>query len=53
MILCRKRQIRSLPEYWMFRTGQNPTGGTLNVDRRREIYRLACKYDIVILEDGA
>lgn len=34
------------------RTGQNPTGGTLSVERRREIYRLACVHDIVILEDG-
>lgn len=33
-------------------TGQNPTGATLPLERRREIYAIAQKYDIVILEDG-
>ncbi|GAB1218128.1 hypothetical protein ATERTT37_007380 [Aspergillus terreus] len=31
--------------------GQNPTGGTLSVDRRREIYALCRQYDIIIIED--
>ena len=31
--------------------GQNPTGATLGVERRKEIYALCCKYDIVIIED--
>ncbi|KAI4163691.1 MAG: hypothetical protein LQ342_002725 [Letrouitia transgressa] len=31
--------------------GQNPTSGTLSVERRKEIYALCCKYDIVIIED--
>ena len=31
--------------------GQNPTSGTLSVTRRREIYALCVKYDIVIIED--
>ncbi|KAL4888593.1 pyridoxal phosphate-dependent transferase [Aspergillus ambiguus] len=31
--------------------GQNPTGGTLSVDRRREIYALCQQYDIIIVED--
>ncbi|KAF2267278.1 PLP-dependent transferase [Lojkania enalia] len=31
--------------------GQNPTSGTLSVARRKEIYALAVKYDIVIVED--
>jgi aromatic amino acid aminotransferase I / 2-aminoadipate transaminase len=33
-------------------TGQNPTGATLPLERRREIYAIAQKYDIVIMEDG-
>lgn len=33
------------------RTGQNPTGGTLSIERRREIYALCQKYDVVIIED--
>ena len=31
--------------------GQNPSGGTLNRRRRREIYALCEKYDILIIED--
>lgn len=31
--------------------GQNPTGGTLSVERRKEIYAICHKYDIVIVED--
>jgi DNA-binding transcriptional MocR family regulator len=31
--------------------GQNPTSGTLGVERRRAIYELCVKYDIVIIED--
>ncbi|KIJ26428.1 hypothetical protein M422DRAFT_212501 [Sphaerobolus stellatus SS14] len=32
-------------------TGQNPTGATLPVERRRAIYAIAQKYDVIILED--
>lgn len=31
--------------------GQNPTSGTLSVARRKELYALCVKYDIVIIED--
>ena len=31
--------------------GQNPTSGTLSVQRRTEIYALCVKYDIIIVED--
>lgn len=31
--------------------GQNPTSGVLSLQRRREIYALCCKYDIIIVED--
>lgn len=32
-------------------TGQNPTGSSLSVERRKAIYALACKYDFIIVED--
>ena len=32
-------------------TGANPTGGTMRVERRREVYRLAREHDLLILED--
>lgn len=31
--------------------GQNPCGSTLGDDRRQAIYKLACKYDVIIVED--
>lgn len=32
-------------------TGQNPTGSCLSIERRRAIYRLAQKHDLIIIED--
>ncbi|KAL0264088.1 Aromatic/aminoadipate aminotransferase 1 [Diplodia seriata] len=32
-------------------TGQNPTGATQSAQRRRDIYRVAREYDLIILED--
>ncbi|ODQ79301.1 hypothetical protein BABINDRAFT_162327 [Babjeviella inositovora NRRL Y-12698] len=32
-------------------TGQNPTGSSLPVDRRKAIYEICCKHDILIIED--
>lgn len=34
-----------------YRTGQNPTGGTLSIERRKEVYALCQKYDVIIIED--
>ena len=31
--------------------GQNPTGGTLSVQRRKEIYAVCVKFDVIIVED--
>ncbi|KAF2455615.1 aromatic amino acid aminotransferase 1 [Lineolata rhizophorae] len=31
--------------------GQNPTSGTLSVQRRKELYALCSKYDVIIIED--
>lgn len=32
-------------------TGANPTGTVLPLERRREIYRLCCEYNLLLLED--
>ena len=32
-------------------TGQNPTGTTMSLERKKRIYSLACQYDLVIVED--
>lgn len=34
------------------RCGQNPTGSTLSLERRKKIYAIAQKHDLIILEDG-
>lgn len=36
-----------------YRCGQNPTGSTLTVERRKQIYSLAQKFDLIIVEDGS
>ncbi|XP_011311639.1 kynurenine/alpha-aminoadipate aminotransferase, mitochondrial [Fopius arisanus] len=33
--------------------GANPTGSVLTIDRKKEIYKLAQKYDFLIIEDDA
>lgn len=32
-------------------TGQNPTGATMDTERRRKVYRICQKHDVFILED--
>lgn len=32
-------------------TGANPTGTVMPIHRRKEIYRLACEYNFLIIED--
>lgn len=32
-------------------TGQNPTGATMSADRRRAVYKVCQKHDIIIVED--
>lgn len=34
-------------------TGSNPTGTTMPLERRLEVYRICCEYNILILEDDA
>jgi aromatic amino acid aminotransferase I / 2-aminoadipate transaminase len=40
------------PPNLISRCGQNPTGCTLSLNRRRKIYELAQRWDLVIIEDG-
>lgn len=42
----RPRVIYTIP------TGQNPTGSTASVERRKAVYEVCQKHDIIILEDG-
>ncbi|KAF4765652.1 hypothetical protein HAV15_003798 [Penicillium sp. str.  len=63
MLASGKGGLQDVLENWDFRrgrrphlmytvsTGQNPTGGTLSVERRKEIYALCQKYDVIIIED--
>lgn len=32
-------------------TGQNPTGSTIKIDRKKKIYKLAQEHDLIIIED--
>ncbi|XP_034825986.1 kynurenine/alpha-aminoadipate aminotransferase, mitochondrial isoform X1 [Maniola hyperantus] len=49
-----ERLTRGLPMpkmLYLIPTGNNPTGTVLPEPRRRQIYELACKYDLLIVED--
>ncbi|MBQ6752775.1 MAG: PLP-dependent aminotransferase family protein [Clostridia bacterium] len=44
---CRKvKFIYTIPNF------QNPTGYTMSLEKRKQLYELASKYDIIILEDN-
>ena len=32
-------------------TGSNPTGTTMTLERKKEMYKICCQYNILILED--
>ncbi|XP_043265916.1 kynurenine/alpha-aminoadipate aminotransferase, mitochondrial-like [Colletes gigas] len=54
METLRKRQLsgKKMPKLmYLNATGSNPTGVTIPLDRRREIYRIACEYNFLILDD--
>ena len=33
--------------------GQNPTGATMSMQRKRDVYAVCCAHDVIILEDDA
>ncbi|KAB0792112.1 hypothetical protein PPYR_14073 [Photinus pyralis] len=45
------RQLKMPKILYINPTGANPVGTTLPLDRRQEIYRICCDYNILILED--
>jgi aromatic amino acid aminotransferase I len=45
------RQSRKPRVMYIIPTGQNPTGSSMPADRRREVYAVAQRHDLVILED--
>ncbi|CAI6350117.1 unnamed protein product [Macrosiphum euphorbiae] len=48
----RKRKMMPIPKMiYVNPTASNPAGTTLPTHRKREIYRLACEYNMLILED--
>ena len=49
--LC-KENIKNPPKVlYTIPTGQNPSGATLTIERKKKIYELACKYNFIIMED--
>ncbi|MCR4616049.1 MAG: PLP-dependent aminotransferase family protein [Clostridiales bacterium] len=40
------RFIYTIPNF------QNPSGATMSFEKRRKLYDLACKYDVIIIEDN-
>ncbi|KAG8230460.1 hypothetical protein J437_LFUL009949 [Ladona fulva] len=47
-----KRSSKGVPKLMYINpTGANPTGSVLTLERKKEIYKLACEYDLLILED--
>ncbi|XP_050430915.1 kynurenine/alpha-aminoadipate aminotransferase, mitochondrial-like [Adelges cooleyi] len=52
ILSTRRKHGWSMPKViYINPTGSNPTGIVMPNDRRRELYRLACEYNIIILED--
>ncbi|KAI9784164.1 MAG: Aromatic/aminoadipate aminotransferase 1 [Geoglossum umbratile] len=46
-----KRQARRPILLYTVPSGQNPTGATQGLERRKELYKVAQKYDLYIIED--
>eukprot|EP00040_Diaphanoeca_grandis_P013028 m.65915 g.65915 ORF g.65915 m.65915 type:complete len:449 (+) comp23618_c0_seq2:179-1525(+) len=46
-----KSQIKKPRVLYTIPTGANPSGGTMTVQRRQEVYRIAQAHDLLILED--
>lgn len=49
---CLENPLMKMPKLmYVNPTGANPNGATLPLERRQEIYKICCKYNILILED--
>lgn len=52
LLAQRKRENKKMPKVlYVNPTAANPCGVTLSEDRKREVYRLACEYNFLIIED--
>lgn len=52
--VLRNRQLegKKMPKLMYINpTGANPTGTVIPLERRKEIYKIACEYDFLILDD--
>lgn len=43
---CKVKFLYTIPNF------QNPSGVTMSLEKRKALYDLACKYDIIVLEDN-
>ncbi|XP_044746021.1 kynurenine/alpha-aminoadipate aminotransferase, mitochondrial [Coccinella septempunctata] len=51
---CSTDPTKKMPKiFYINPTAANPTGVTIPLDRKKEIYRICCDYNILILEDDA
>ncbi|MEM1705194.1 MAG: PLP-dependent aminotransferase family protein [Thermosphaera sp.] len=48
-----RREGRKVKLIYTIPTGQNPSGLTLDPDRRKQVLEVASKYDILVVEDAA
>ncbi|XP_065204007.1 kynurenine/alpha-aminoadipate aminotransferase, mitochondrial-like [Planococcus citri] len=49
----RKRNLPMPKVFYLNPVGSNPTGEIISVEKKREIYKLACEYNLLIFEDDA
>lgn len=53
-LLAEARESDSVPRFlYTVPTGQNPTGSTVPLARKKEIYAICAEFDVVIIEDDA
>lgn len=51
---CGTDPTKKMPKiFYINPTAANPTGVTIPLDRKKEIYKICCQYNILILEDDA
>lgn len=51
MLMLTSEFVYDRTRFYTVPIGQNPCGSTLGEDRREAIYKLAVKYDFIIVED--
>ncbi|XP_022915117.1 kynurenine/alpha-aminoadipate aminotransferase, mitochondrial [Onthophagus taurus] len=51
---CLQNESYKMPKMiYINPTGSNPTGTSMTLERKRQIYEICCEYNIIILEDDA